>query len=445
MTEVLATVMLAAEDDVFGARQLARVAAEELGLDRLDVIRVATAVSELGRETVARGGARLTVGVGGNELLLGLTDGAPGDWSAVAAPVGRLVDELVTTETGVTLVKRLPRRLSPDPHDLRSLKHRVLAHAPSTPTDELRVQNHELIAALDEVRRQKSQLEVVNKELEETNRGVMALYNELSAELDRTNQGVVALYAEIEDKNEQLREASEAKSRFLRSISHELRTPANSVLGLTRLLTDPSGAPLSPEQLEQIGYIRASADDLLRLVNKLLDLSRAEAGAMQPSLAPVDLAALLQELRGPAESLLRPGVRLVVEDGAPTVDTDVELLRHVLRNLLSNAAKFTAEGVVEVRASRRDDAVTIAVRDSGVGIEPDDLARIFEEFYQVRTPLHASVRGTGLGLPFAARVARALGGAIEVESTPGVGSTFTLVLPLEPAAPIGPPSPGGGG
>jgi signal transduction histidine kinase len=215
----------------------------------------------------------------------------------------------------------------------------------------------------------------------------------------------------------------------LRSISHELRTPANSVLGLTRLLTDPSGAPLSSEQLEQVDYIRASARDLLRLVNELLDLSRAEAGALQPTVAPVDLGALLEELRGPAESLLRPGVRLVVAEGAPTVETDVDLLRHVLRNLLSNAAKFTAEGAVEVRVSRTDDTVAISVRDSGVGIEGEDLARIFEEFYQARTPLHTSVRGTGLGLPFAARVARALGGTIEVESTPGAGSTFTLVLP----------------
>ena len=433
MTEVLATLMLANEEDVFAARQLARICAEELGLDRLDVIRIATAVSELGRETVARDGGRLTISVGRSDLLLDLTDGASHDW--VAAPVGRLVDELVSHDTGVTLVKRLSRPVPMLADDLRMLQHRVRAHAPSTPTDQLRVQNHELITALDEVRRQKAELEVVNNELEETNRGVMALYNELSAELDRTNQGVVALYAEIEDKNEQLREASEAKSRFLRSISHELRTPANSVLGLTRLLTDPSGAPLSPEQLEQVEFIRSSATDLLRLVNELLDLSRAEAGALQPANAPVDLGALLDDLRGPAESLLRPGVRLTVGAGAPTVETDVDLLRHVLRNLLSNAAKFTAEGAVEVTASRRGDTVAVAVRDSGVGIEPDDLARIFEEFYQARSPLHASVRGTGLGLPFAARVARALGGTIDVESTPGVGSTFTLVLPATVASP----------
>jgi signal transduction histidine kinase len=432
VSERLSILSLTGDDDVFAARQLARVCAEELGMDRLDAIRVATAVSEVGREAVGNGGGTLTVRLEPSELVLDLATASAPDWSAVVAPVGRLVDQLVTGDRGITLHKRLPQPVALTAQRLRTLHQRVRAQSPATPVGELREQNHELIAALEEVRRQKSELEVVNKELEETNRGVMALYEELSSELDRTNQGVVALYAEIEDKNEQLREASEAKSRFLRSISHELRTPANSVLGLTRLLTDPSGAPLTAEQLEQIDWIRASADDLLRLVNELLDLSRAEAGTLRAEPAPVDLAALLAELRGPAESLLRPGVRLVVHDRAPVVSTDGDMVRHVLRNLLSNAAKFTAEGVIEVGAEEHDDHVTVAVRDSGVGIEPADMSRIFEEFYQVRTPLHTSAKGTGLGLPFAQRVAVALGGRIEVESTPGVGSSFTLRLPLHP-------------
>lgn len=426
----LATLPLDDEDDVFAARQVARICADELGMDRLDAIRVATAVSELGREAVIAGGGRLSIRLGRNELCLEMGLPAGRDWARLAAPVGRLVDHLAVDGADVSLVKRLTHPLVLTSDEVSTLQHRVRAHAITTPTEELRRQNQELISALEEVRRQKSELEVVNHELEETNRGVMALYDELSAELDRTNQGVVALYAEIEDKNDQLREASEAKSRFLRSISHELRTPANSVIGLTRLLTDPAASPLSAEQLEQIGYIRASADDLLRLVDELLFLSRAEAGALQPTSTRVDLDALVEELRGPVESLLRPGVRLVVGEGLPTISTDPGLLRHVLRNLLSNAAKFTAEGTVEIAAEVRSDAVAIAVRDSGVGIDPQDVTRIFEEFYQARTPLHASVKGTGLGLPFAQRVAAALGGSIGVESTPDEGSTFTLLLPV---------------
>jgi signal transduction histidine kinase len=216
----------------------------------------------------------------------------------------------------------------------------------------------------------------------------------------------------------------------MRSISHELRTPANSVVGLARLLADPAGAPLSAEQLEQVEFIRASAQDLLRLVDELMDLSRAESGALQPTLARTDVGALLEELRGPVESLLRPGVRLVVgvRPGTALV-TDVDLLRHVLRNLLSNAAKFTTSGTVEVHCTTDARTVSLTVRDSGVGISPEELPRIFEEFYQAKTPLHASAKGTGLGLPFAQRVAQALGGRIEVESEIGTGSTFTLVLP----------------
>lgn len=432
----LVTQPLVGEDDVFAARQLARVCADELSLDRLDAVRLATAVSELGREVVTRGGGRLSVRLSGDALCLDVEVPDGTDAAELAAPVGRLADHLEVREHTVTLTKRLPAPLLLGSEDLRTLRHRIRAHAPGTPIDELREQNHELIAALEEVRRQKDELEVVNQELEETNRGVMALYGELSAELDRTNQGVVALYAEIEDKNDQLRAASEAKSRFLRSISHELRTPANSVLGLTRLLADPTGAPLSAEQLEQVEFIRASARDLLRLVDELLDLSRAESGRLRPTVSPVDLAALLEELRGPVESLLRPGVRLVVAPGAPTVPTDADLLRHVLRNLLSNAAKFTAEGTVEVTTAQEGAAVTITVRDSGVGISADDLSRVFEEFYQVRTPLHASVKGTGLGLPFARRVATALGGSLTALSTPGEGSSFIVSLPL-----AGPPAP----
>ena len=279
------------------------------------------------------------------------------------------------------------------------------------------------------MRRQKSDLEIANRELEETNRGVLALYDELSTELERTNKGVVALYAEIDDKNRQLREASESKSRFLRSISHELRTPGNSILGLTRLLLDAgSGDPLSAEQQEQIGYIRISAEDLLRLVNELLDLAKAESGHLDADLRQVSLRELFGELRGTTEPLLRPGVRLVAADPGPADElrSDPELIRHVLRNLLSNAAKFTESGEIALSAHRQDDRVLIEVRDTGQGMSPDDQARVFEEFFQARTPLHATVQGTGLGLPFAQRVAGALGGQITLHSEPGTGSVFAL-------------------
>ena len=312
--------------------------------------------------------------------------------------------------------------------------------------DELRTQNRELVVALGEVKSQRDELHRVNIELEETNRGVLALYDELSGELETTNQGVVALYAEIDDKSAQLREASESKTRFLNNISHELRTPGNSVLGLARLLLDPDAEPLSGEQRRQVEFIAASAEDLLRLVNELLDLAKAESGRLEPSVAPVDLGELFEELRGTTAPLLsRPGVQLVIEPprGVGILDTDRTLLRHVLRNLLSNAVKFTESGTVSMTATREGDVARIAVRDSGVGIAEDDQPRVFEEFFQVRGALQSQAKGSGLGLPFARRVARVLGGDLLLTSAAGEGSTFTVELPVAgpgpmPAPPTGP-------
>lgn len=438
-SEALAAMALRTEDDVFVARQLGRDCAAGLGLDRLDALRVATAISELGREIVAAGGGDVSLSMDTTgSLAVSLTaDAVTGHWEEALTAASRLVDGVSASAddpgVAVMLTKRLAGTAQPSRAAREELRRRLRAKTPVSAAEELRRHNQDLITALDEVRAQKAQLEVVNHELEETNRGVVALYTELSAELDRTNQGVVALYAEIDDKNLQLREASEAKSRFLRSISHELRTPVNSVLGLTGLLLDPGQLePLGPEQTEQVEYIRASARDLLRLVEELLDLAKAEAGRLEAVMSEVSVPELFAELQGTTEAILRPGVTLVAEHpGVDLVTTDPGLVRHVLRNLLSNAAKFTAEGFVELSATREDDHVVLAVRDTGVGIAEEDRARIFEEFYQARTPLHASAKGTGLGLPFAALVAQALGGRIEVTSTPGEGSRFALRLPVD--------------
>lgn len=436
-TSPLAELVLRTEEDLFLARQLGRECALGLGLERLDALRVATAISELGREIVSSGGGALVLGLDDGLLTVDLrSDRLPDQWSEGLTAVNRLVDSTtgpVEVEVGVRL--RLEKRVSMPPTDaaVGLLREQLLEQVPGSLAEELREQNRELLTALEEVRAQRARLEEVNRELEETNRGVVALYGELSEELDRTNQGVVALYAEIDDKNFQLREASEAKSRFLRSISHELRTPVNSVLGLTGLLLDPRQPErLSAEHTEQVEYIRASAGDLQRLVEELLDLAKAESGRLQPVMAQTSLPALFAELRAVIEPILRPGVALHSEiSGADVIVTDPDLLRHVLRNLLSNAAKFTTAGSVTLAARAEADSVELSVRDTGVGISSDDLTRVFEEFFQASSPLHAGTKGTGLGLPFAQVVATALGGRIEVESTVGEGSCFSLRLPLD--------------
>jgi signal transduction histidine kinase len=440
----LADLALRTEDDLFAARQLGRECALGLGLERLDALQVATVISELGREIVSSGRGRLALGISAaGRLQIDLrADQVPEQWPAALTAAGRLADGVLEPpppEAGVavTLEKETPGE-PPTESALTALRHRLTAYAPATPGEELREQNRELLAALEEVRARRTELEVINRELEETNKGVLALYGELSAELERTNQGVVALYAEIDDKSEQLRAASEAKSRFLRSISHELRTPANSVLGLTGLLLDPRQLDrLSAEQTEQVEFIRASASDLLRLVGELLDLAKAESGRLEPTLAQVSLGELFAELQGVIEPILKPGVTLRTElQGADVLVTDPDLLRHVLRNLLSNAAKFTVAGTVLLTAGGDAETVELEVRDTGVGIADDDLTRIFEEFYQAPTPLHASAKGTGLGLPFAQVVAGALGGHIEVTSTVGEGSSFRLRLRRDGVLPV---------
>src|SRR4029453_2066289 len=163
---------------------------------------------------------------------------------------------------------RLPPRAAPLTRDrMDDIRARLESHVPGTPFEELAVQNQQLVAALDEVRAQRDDLARLNGELEETNRGVMALYHQLSDELEETNRGVVALYAELDEKSVQLRAASEAKSRFLANVSHELRAPVTAIIGLGRLLADDGSDELTEDQSRQVDLIRTSAADLLSLVN----------------------------------------------------------------------------------------------------------------------------------------------------------------------------------
>jgi signal transduction histidine kinase len=336
------------------------------------------------------------------------------------------------TGTVVRMARRLPAsapRLTPERMD--EIRIELARHVPGSPLDELNVQNQQLIAALNEVRAQRDDLARLNAELEETNRGVMALYHQLSDELEETNRGVVALYAELDEKSVQLGAASEAKSRFLANVSHELRAPVTAIIGLARLLGDPASEPLSTEQHRQVELIGSSASDLLTLVNDLLDLAKAEAGRVEPEWSDVDLRALFGQLRGTLRPLAtRPEVDFVVEEPpVPAVRTDEVLLTRVLRNLLTNAIKFTAQGEVRLAMRRVDDDVEFIVADTGMGIPAELHERIFEEFYQVPGRPAISGKGTGLGLPYARRLVSILGGALRVDSAPGQGSTFAVRLP----------------
>ncbi|MFI5894189.1 sensor histidine kinase [Actinoplanes sp. NPDC051513] len=441
--EPLMRMRLRAEQDVFVARQLGREVARAVGMEQQDQTRLATALSEVGRVMLTLGrDAEVAFVVelnGVPTLRMAVENPSPGGAAEVGpriAQVGRLVDTLEVgdgeTGTVVRMARRLPAsapRLTPERMD--EIRAGLAEHVPGTPLDELSVQNQQLIAALDEVRAQRDDLARLNVELEETNHGVMALYTQLSEELEETNRGVVALYAELDEKSLQLRAASEAKSRFLANVSHELRAPVTAVIGLARLLLDPSSEPLGSEQRRQVELISGSSGDLLTLVNDLLDLAKAEAGRIEPEWSEVDLRVVVGQLRGTLRPLAtRPEVDFVVEEPRVAgVRTDEVLLTRVLRNLLTNAIKFTAEGEVRLAVRPVDGDVEFSVSDTGTGIPAEFHERIFEEFYQVPRSQAVQGKGTGLGLPYARRLVAILGGGLRVESVPGEGSTFTVRLP----------------
>ena len=443
MNESIASFALQRAEDVFALRQSGRVAAGGIGCDEADQVRFATALSEIGREALSRSTASTAIfSLEGGLALHVVFEHFPRlrgrvDTALIGLQAARkLVDEVAITdnETSSSVVVSMRSRTSGSRSGTSAaqLREKIHRSAAPRPLDELRLENRDLVATLSELKFQQDQLVQLNAELEETNRGVVAMYAQLADELEETNRGVVALYAELDDKTIRLNEANEAKSRFLANVSHELRSPVNSILGLVQLLADPFASSISDDQRKQLSLVASSGAELLLLVNQLLDIAKAESGRLDPEVRRIDLAERLAELRGALRPLVRPGVKLEFDlPDLPPVETDPVLLIQVLRNLLTNALKFTPAGKVRL-AVRLNDAqeIIMSVIDSGIGIAPADQAKVFEEFFQVRGPLQADRKGTGLGLPYARRVTQTLGGHMTMESEPGHGSTFTVRIPL---------------
>jgi signal transduction histidine kinase/CheY-like chemotaxis protein len=275
-----------------------------------------------------------------------------------------------------------------------------------------------------ETARQKHEIARYASELESKNR-----------ELQDSNRGILSLHRELEDRALTLTHSAQVKSRVVSSVSHEFRTPLTSILGLTQLLVDGSDGSLNPEQQKQVRFIRSSAEELMTLVNDLLDLSKIESGTASLRLTTFPASEFVADLRGALKPLVAAdsGVSLefAVEGADFTFETDRAKLSQVMRNLISNAIKFTDKGYVRLCVRAEDDGrALLSVTDSGVGIAATDVDRVFEEFAQLDNPLQMRARGTGLGLPIAKRLAEILGGEIAVESTVGEGSTFTVTVPL---------------
>ncbi|MHA6194310.1 sensor histidine kinase [Pseudomonas wadenswilerensis] len=256
----------------------------------------------------------------------------------------------------------------------------------------------------------------------------------LRAELDETNQGVLALYSELDTQAEQLRQASDLKSRFLSYMSHEFRTPLGSILSITSLLADELDGPLGAEQHKQVAFISNATRELSDMVDDLLDLAKIEAGRITISPGWFDMLDLFAALRGMFRPIVNSAdVDLIFEEpaGLPRLYTDDKKLAQILRNFISNSLKFTTAGEVRVSASLEgNDRIRFSVRDTGIGIASELHDSLFEDFSQVDSPLQKRLRGTGLGLSLCKRFAALLGGEVGVSSEPGVGSTFFVIIPL---------------
>jgi signal transduction histidine kinase/DNA-binding response OmpR family regulator len=436
------TIEIRYEQDVVLTRQRARQIARALEFDSQEQTRIATAVSEIARNAFqyAQGGKVEFWVEGESPQSFGICirDKGPGILnlktildgqytSTTGMGVGiagsrRLMDRFHIESTPgrgtiVRMEKTLPKRTPlVTAKRIGQIADELVRRSPQNPFEEIQQQNQELLRALEELRKREEQLTQLNRELEDTNRGV------------------VALYAELDEKAASLQKVNELKTRFFSNMSHEFRTPLNSIVSLSRLLLDRMDGELTREQEKQVIFIRKSAEDLSELVNDLLDLAKVEAGKVE--IRPNEFEA--RDLFGTLRGMLRPllahnsSISLTFEEpiGIPTLYTDEGKVAQILRNFISNALKFTEKGEVRIAAVRQGNAIAFSVADTGIGIAPENRERIFEDFVQIESSLQRKVKGTGLGLPLSRKLAELLGGRVSFTSTLGVGSIFYATIPI---------------
>ena len=428
------------ELDVVAARQRAREIAGICGFGLQDQARISTAVSEIARNVYNYAGkGRIEYAIEGSTvpqlLQIAVEDKGPGIphleevlSGGYQSPTGmglgvigakRLMDsfEITTNSNGTKIVLRkfLPATAPLlTPVMVGSSISTLSELAPNISLSEAQHQNRELLRTLDELNARQKELLSLTQELEDTNRGV------------------VALYAELDEKADHLRRADELKSRFLSNMSHEFRTPLNSIRALAKLLLDELDGELNSEQKIQVQYIMKGAVSLGDLVNDLLDIAKIEAGKTEINPTKFYVSEMFSALRGMLKPLLVSN-QLALNFTFP--EEDIELyqdepkISQIIRNFISNALKFTEAGSIDVSVSiDNNDYVTFSVKDTGLGIPEEHLEVIFEEFSQVENRLQKGVKGTGLGLPLCKKLAHLLQGEISVESKVGVGSNFKVTL-----------------
>ncbi|PWE52919.1 histidine kinase [Metarhizobium album] len=299
-----------------------------------------------------------------------------------------------------------------------------------TQSEELRVSNEELEEQGRALKESQARLEQQQVELEQTNSQLEEQAQQLEGQRDTLEQANAA----VQLKARELEQASQYKSDFLANMSHELRTPLNSSLILAKLLADNPEDNLTEEQVKYAKTIQSSGNDLLNLINDILDLSKIEAGHVEIRPETVSIERLTTNLRQMFQPLAADKkLSFVIEvdpDCPQTIDTDPQRLEQVLKNLLSNAIKFTEAGQVSMSVrSMPDKHIAFSVADTGIGIAADQQQSVFDAFHQADGTISRRFGGTGLGLSISRQLVRLLGGAIDLESQPGEGSTFTVTVP----------------
>ena len=426
------------EADIIKVRERVRRLAREMGFDATTQIKITTAISELTRNIYeyAKAGA-ITLGVAERGAsLTGLQVAARDDGPGIddaklrsiirgsyRSPSGlgvgligtrRLMDEFdIASKPGegtrVTVVKWLPAVEGAEARKrVAELRALITTDEDDSALEELSRQNRDLVQVLGELEEKREQLERLNRELEASNR-------------------------ELNDANAKLRELSEMKEEFLALTTHDLRSPLTVISGVINFFTSGRLGDLTPEQKNMVSMMERNTQSLIELVNDLLDASKLESGTMRLDLTSIDLGALVRELReGMLPMAREKGIALEegVPEDLPPLAADRPKLRRVLVNLLSNALKFTPKGGrVEVTAAPESGFVRVSVADTGVGIAPEDMERLFDKYEQARSRATRSEKGTGLGLYITRQIVELHGGTIQARSELGQGSTFSFTIP----------------
>ncbi|MDM8533117.1 response regulator [Clostridiaceae bacterium HSG29] len=303
--------------------------------------------------------------------------------------------------------------------------------------EELRVSNEELEEQTEtlkksqvELETQQEELRVINEELE-SNAQQMKLSKK---EVERKNDELEIAQKEIEGKANDLELSNKYKSEFLANMSHELRTPLNSILILSELLENNPRKTLGEKDIEFAKTINTSGKDLLNLINDILDLSKVEAGKEELEIAEMNIEELISEMLALFNPVaMKSNVKFITEtdDKLPIhIMTDKQKIKQIIKNLLSNAFKFTKDGTVTLKLSLEESKLLIQIIDTGVGIEKDKVNSIFDAFKQEDGSISRKFGGTGLGLSISKEYAKLLGGNIEIESEKEKGSIFSLIIPI---------------